>query len=205
MATENLAADSVHANPYESGPFRLVSDMENTVRIIRDLMTGLCRMADSFEDDGEAIAVVAELARDKCAELEKSRGELCRLTHPRRAEFDKEGWPADRVRGLEDGEARPRVVLSKWGEALLSMKCTEGMMEAAGEDQAEIDRAAEAQLNAVVELLTVPAPNAAGLAHKLEVLGKHKAAWGFDATPAIVEALAADARRFAAPGWGEAQ
>jgi hypothetical protein len=37
---------------------------------------------------------LAHLALDKCEEAEKLRGEIFRLTHPRREHFEKEGWPA---------------------------------------------------------------------------------------------------------------
>ena len=194
MATTTLQAHSACANPHESDPFRLVGDMEDDVRVIRDLLTGLCRMADSFEEDGEAIATIALLARDQCGNLEKRRCELFRLTHPRRAELDKEGWPGERAEAVEHG-------LSRWAEALLSLKCADDLLEASGGEDAEVDSAANLQHEALLKLLTLPAPDAAGLAHKLEVFGRYQG-WGLTEAPDIVEVLNADAARILAAPRG---
>ena len=93
MAATSLQAESAFANPYEQGAFRHVRDMEDRLRIIRDLMTGLTYMAEGLSDAGEAISTIADLARDQCAEVEALRSKLFRETHPRKAEFAQEGWP----------------------------------------------------------------------------------------------------------------
>jgi hypothetical protein len=80
--------------------FSAVTDMEGGVDAARDyanVILNLCE--DTFKDAGCACAVVriGEQLREHIAEIETYRGLLFRLPHPRRAEFEKSGWPDDKA------------------------------------------------------------------------------------------------------------
>ncbi|MBI1238276.1 MAG: hypothetical protein GC199_02930 [Alphaproteobacteria bacterium] len=82
------------ANPYEEGPFRQVSDMEKPLATIHDLLAGIAFIAETLGDEeGSAIQRIAWLGIRECKAAEELRGDLFRLTHPRREHFEKEGWP----------------------------------------------------------------------------------------------------------------
>lgn len=82
-------------NPYEVGPFRQVADMETPLTTVEDLLAGIAFIAETLdEEQGSAIQRIAWLAKDHCERANALRGELFKLTHPRREHFEKEGWPA---------------------------------------------------------------------------------------------------------------
>lgn len=82
-------------DPYATGPFRHVSDMENPLATVADILKGLALIAETIDDDhGGVVQRMAWLALDQCNAAERLRGELFRLTHPRREHFEKEGWPS---------------------------------------------------------------------------------------------------------------
>lgn len=84
------------ANPYNEGPFRQVSDMETPLATAVDLLAGIAFIAETIEDDASsAVQRIAWLASAASKQAEAIRGELFRLTHPRRDHFEKEGWPGD--------------------------------------------------------------------------------------------------------------
>lgn len=79
--------------PHETSAFHHVSEMEDHLRIIRDLMTGLSYMADSIDGAGGAVATIADLAKDHCADAERLRAYLFRETHPDKARIERDGRP----------------------------------------------------------------------------------------------------------------
>lgn len=82
-------------NPYETGPFRHVSDMENPLATVADILKGLALIAETMDEDhGGVVQRMAWLALDQCKAAERLRGELFHLTHPNREHFEKEGWPS---------------------------------------------------------------------------------------------------------------
>ncbi|MEP9372569.1 hypothetical protein [Mesorhizobium sp. KR1-2] len=95
MPAADIDLNTVSANPYEAGPFRQVSYMESPLAAVGDLLKGLALIAETMDDDHSGVVQrMAWLAIDQCNVAEKLRGELFRLTHPRRDYFEKEGWPA---------------------------------------------------------------------------------------------------------------
>lgn len=83
------------ANPYAEGPFRQVSDMESPLATAIDLLAGIAFIAETLDpDEAGPIQRIAGLASGAVKEAEGLRGELFKLTHPRRDYFEKEGWPA---------------------------------------------------------------------------------------------------------------
>jgi hypothetical protein len=82
-------------NPYETGPFRHASDMENPLATVADILHGMALIAETMDDDyGRVVQRMAWLAIEQCNAAERLRGELFHLTHPRREHFEKEGWPS---------------------------------------------------------------------------------------------------------------
>lgn len=95
MADISLQAELTRPNPFpDDTAFRLVCDMEDPLRKIRDLLSALSYVAQCVEDGGEAIATIADAARENLKAAEALRGDLFRLSHPNRAVLEKEGWPA---------------------------------------------------------------------------------------------------------------
>jgi hypothetical protein len=83
---------------YTKPPFRQVCEMEDHLATINDLLRGLCRIAETLnEDEGAVVMRLGHLAIRECESAENLRGELFRLTHPNRQHFDKEGWPGDEI------------------------------------------------------------------------------------------------------------
>lgn len=93
MAIETLHAISASENPYNNGPFNSVCEMEDPLREIADLLTGLTYMGEGIPDVGSAIVTVAQMARDQCESVQELRGKLFHETHPRKEEFAREGSP----------------------------------------------------------------------------------------------------------------
>ena len=87
MATDTIPAAPAAANPYESGPWRDACDMEEPLALVRDLLTGLMYLGQTLDDGGSAVARIADIARDKCEQLEALRGNLFHELHPGKAEF----------------------------------------------------------------------------------------------------------------------
>ena len=86
------------AQEEETPAFSAVSKMEDAVTAARDYANLLMRLDDdTFENAEAACAVkrIAEHLRDHVDEIENLRGDLFRLLHPRRAEFEASGWPDD--------------------------------------------------------------------------------------------------------------
>jgi len=79
----------------ESDAFKHVAAMEEHLRIVDDLLTGLTYLGETISDGGSAISTIANIARGECKSAEKLRCDLFRLTHPRRKEFDRQGWPGE--------------------------------------------------------------------------------------------------------------
>lgn len=83
------------ADPYAESPFRQVSDMENPLATAMDLIAGIVFITEALDlDEARPIQRIAWLASSAVKEDEGLRGELFKLTHPRRDHFEKEGWPA---------------------------------------------------------------------------------------------------------------
>ncbi len=83
-------------DPYATGPFRHVSDMENPLATVADILKGLALMAETMDEDhGGVVQRLAWLALDQCNTVERHRGELFRLLHPRREHFQKEEWQSE--------------------------------------------------------------------------------------------------------------
>ncbi|KQT04135.1 hypothetical protein [Rhizobium sp. Leaf386] len=83
------------SNPYEEGPFRQASDMETPLAAVANMLRGMALLAEKLDDDYAGVfQYMAWHALDQCEAAEKMRCEVFRLTHPRRAEFDKGGWPS---------------------------------------------------------------------------------------------------------------
>lgn len=77
-----------------SQAFDLICDMEDPLTIIGDLTDALALIAETMDDDRSSIVQrLAWLAKDQRNAAEKLRGDLFRLTHPRREHFEREGWP----------------------------------------------------------------------------------------------------------------
>jgi len=84
------------ANPYNEAPFRQVSNMETPLATAVDLLAGIAFIAETLDpDEAGPIQRIAGLAGSAVREAEELRGQLFRLTHPRRDHFEKEGWPGD--------------------------------------------------------------------------------------------------------------
>jgi hypothetical protein len=73
-----------------------VCDMEDPLRIARDIVVALSMIAATLSEDGEGTVVqrLAWIAREQIDAAEEMRGDLFRLTHPDRKHFEKAGWPS---------------------------------------------------------------------------------------------------------------
>lgn len=89
MATETLQTKSASENPYNSGPFNSVCEMEEPLRVIADLLTGLTYMGEGLPDVGSAIVTVAQMARDQCESVQELYGKLFHELHPRKDELER--------------------------------------------------------------------------------------------------------------------
>jgi hypothetical protein len=70
-------------DPYKSGPFRHVGDMEDPLATIADLLRGIAIIAESLDEDvGSVVQRMAWLGLDQQKAAEKLRGELFHMTHP---------------------------------------------------------------------------------------------------------------------------
>jgi hypothetical protein len=102
----------------------------------------------------------------------------------------QERWMPDPVRHDEEAWDRAKARFEKADAALAELAHTP--------DEDLYDRAGTRHDAALVRLLRTPAPNAAALADKIDLLIAHQA-WEFRAAQACLAALGADARRLAAP------
>jgi hypothetical protein len=78
--------------------FDLVCAMGDDLQAARDYINVIARLdEETFQDAESACAVqqVNRALRGHIDEIEDLRGILFRLLHPRRAEFEKTGWPDD--------------------------------------------------------------------------------------------------------------
>ena len=79
--------------------FRFVCKMEDDLEEARVLGDGIGVLATTASCGDEKIAAVISrlgwLIADHCKNVEETRGELFKLLHPRRAEFEEKGWPGD--------------------------------------------------------------------------------------------------------------
>jgi hypothetical protein len=103
----------------------------------------------------------------------------------------QERWTPDQVRGDETKWNRAKARFHKADAALAAL--------AGNPDEDRYDRAGTRHDRALVRLLRTPAPHAAALADKIDLLIAHQA-WEFRAADACLAALSADARSLAAPG-----
>lgn len=74
--------------------FDLIGNMEEPLSIISDLTEALAMIGETIEDDGRVVQRLAWIAKEQMLKAEKMRGDLFRLTHPRRHDFEREGWPS---------------------------------------------------------------------------------------------------------------
>lgn len=76
--------------------YERVCGMENPLTIARDIVVALSMIAETLGEGGEGAVVqtLACMAKDQIDAAETMRGDLFRLTHPRRDHFEKEGWPS---------------------------------------------------------------------------------------------------------------
>lgn len=78
-----------------SQPYDLICGMEEPLTIIGDLVDAMAFIAETIDGDcSSAVQRLAWLAKDQRDAAEKLRGDLFRLTHPRREHFEREGWPS---------------------------------------------------------------------------------------------------------------
>lgn len=76
-------------------PFRQVVEMEEPMTVILDHALTLASLAETMEtDEGRMVQRLAWIIKNHADAAEKLRGELFRLTHPRREHFEHEGWPS---------------------------------------------------------------------------------------------------------------
>jgi hypothetical protein len=108
----------------------------------------------------------------------------------------EERWMPDQVRHDEVVWGRAFARFEKADTALAALAGTG--------DEARYDRAGTRHDRALVRLLRTPAPHAAALADKIDLLIAHQA-WEFRAADACLAALSADARRIAMAGTGSPQ
>lgn len=86
---------SQSAAPVHSESFNLVSDMENHLADIDNLLMAIMLMVDK-SDEPESVAThcVARLAHSRCIAAEKIRSRMFKLMHPHRHQLEAEGrWP----------------------------------------------------------------------------------------------------------------
>ncbi|HEY0150341.1 MAG TPA: hypothetical protein VGB70_15235 [Allosphingosinicella sp.] len=111
-------------------------------------------------------------------------------------------FPAASASGKGQGTALPAPQSSNavtlWDRALSRFQVADAQLAAlAGtQDEDRYDRAGTRHVSALVRLLRTPAPHAAALADKLDLLIAHQA-WEYRAGDACLAALSADARRLA--------
>jgi hypothetical protein len=93
-----------------------------------------------------------------------------------------------------------------WSRALARFQAADAALAALAHtpDEDLYDRAGTRHDRALVRLLRTPAPHAAALADKIDLLIAHQA-WEFRAGDACLAALSADARRIAMAGTGSPQ
>jgi hypothetical protein len=98
-ATLVKAEAEVGATPYDDPPFRNIADLEKPIDQIRHLVRAvhLLGTAEDVEENlGLALYAVTNAIDRELDDLQKRRGELWRMFHPRRQEFDRDGWPSDK-------------------------------------------------------------------------------------------------------------
>lgn len=84
--------------------FETVCEMETPLTVAVDLAMALASISETIDDDdGRIIQRLSWMLRDQIDVAEKRRGELFHLTHPRRAEFEREGSPARMTGGDRNG------------------------------------------------------------------------------------------------------
>ena len=86
-----MSAETINA------AFRLICETEEDIEDARVLAKGIVILgADALHDDQDLGAVFIRLGRligEHCENIAKNRGELFKLLHPSRAEFEEKGWP----------------------------------------------------------------------------------------------------------------
>jgi hypothetical protein len=85
--------------------FSAVTEMEDGVEAARDYANVILSLSeDTFKvaDCACAVQRIGQQLRESIEEIENWRGLLFKLLHPRRAEFDKSGWPDDKAAEAED-------------------------------------------------------------------------------------------------------
>ena len=82
-------------------PFRDVTDMEDPISTLRDVLRAIARMSETMDDTDDASAVqrLAWLAGEEVENLDKIHDKLFHALHPDRERLDREGWPADEPAG----------------------------------------------------------------------------------------------------------
>jgi hypothetical protein len=95
MSAADCAAERASA-------FRIVVDLESSLLSAQRFARAIVLIALSLEAEGHderdtgALIGIADAIRDYCGEIEERRGDLFRLLHPCREEFEREGWPSDK-------------------------------------------------------------------------------------------------------------
>lgn len=88
--------------PARNDSFDAVGNMEKPLAVAKDLVVALAMVAETMSNaEGSVVQRLAWLAGENIAAAEALRCDLFRLTHPRRDEFEKEGWPGDGKGGAE--------------------------------------------------------------------------------------------------------
>jgi hypothetical protein len=75
-----------------------VFEMEGPVEAARDYVNVVLRLDEETFKDADCACVVQRIGEELREHIDKIRdlyGILFRLLHPRRAEFEKSGWPGD--------------------------------------------------------------------------------------------------------------
>ena len=102
---ENEMHDAVNmceaaCDQVEAASFLLVSDQEAPLTAIRDFAKCLAFIAETMDSDtGTVVQRLAWTILDETEKAEKVRGELFRVTHPRRDHFERYGWPDTNTEG----------------------------------------------------------------------------------------------------------
>lgn len=82
MAIDTIPEQPDAAKQFAPEPLDHVCDMEDPLREIHDLMTGLMHMQNG--EFGAAVCTIADIARDKCARVQELRDMLFHVLHPNR-------------------------------------------------------------------------------------------------------------------------
>ena len=75
----------------------IVGDMEDDVNAVEQFAVTLAYISEILDDGGCVVQRLAWTIKKLAQSIEERRGELFRLLHPCRAEFEKTGWPGGKV------------------------------------------------------------------------------------------------------------